>query len=93
MTKMTAAQRLCALLGHKMPRGYGRGTPYAKQPHSWIWTDGIGRGHVHLYVECPRCKQEWSPLSFHPPQAWIDGDKASRAAHLAAQIEGADDAG
>lgn len=62
---------LCALFGH-CRGGYYAGDPgYARQPHSDIWTDGTGRGHVHLYAECARCGKGFHVISFHPPHEWI----------------------
>lgn len=62
---------LCKLFGHKIPSGYAGDAPYAKPPPANIWTDGTGRGHVHLYVDCARCGTAFHALSFHPLAQWI----------------------
>ena len=51
---------ICEIFGHKVPRYSGI---YGKA--CLLYVDGIGRGHVEITVECPRCKWLYEAARFH----------------------------
>lgn len=59
------AKIICALVGHAPLTGASTGgrTGYAKVFGSTI--DGIGRGHLYLFADCPRCGATYSICNVH----------------------------
>ena len=63
---------LCKIFGHKPPvyakKGwYSPGEEYAKVDSNII-VDGIGRRHVAIRSECPRCKEIFKLCMIHLPE-------------------------
>jgi gamma-glutamylcyclotransferase (GGCT)/AIG2-like uncharacterized protein YtfP len=56
---------LCRIFGHQPPRGYGSGAPYAEVLGGAV--DGIGRHHLHLYLQCARCECKYNVVNAHVP--------------------------
>lgn len=54
----------CKLFGHKYRQD---GSTYLKHAGDTppLWTDGIGRAHVQLYVNCERCGDKISIGKIH----------------------------
>lgn len=64
---------LCKLFGHQPPV-YGRkgwwspGEEYARISPNYLERDGIGREHVVVMSECPRCKEKFKLCRLHLPE-------------------------
>lgn len=56
---------LCKLFGHRQVPYAGHGGDYGRV--SGGYSDGIGREHWHLSVECQRCGKTYHAGSFHGP--------------------------
>lgn len=64
---------LCKLFGHQppvyeKPGWYSPGEEYAHIREHSLVTDGIGREHVEVMSECPRCRQEFKLCRLHLPE-------------------------
>lgn len=67
---------VCKLFGHQplTTSGWQGGTGYAEALGSAI--DGVGTLHLHLYAECPRCREVYPVCNAHVPARIRDEDRA-----------------
>jgi hypothetical protein len=59
---------LCNLFGHARPRqGWWGDGLYGKVWGGYV--DGIGRSHFQVWLDCPRCGEDYIAARFHGAQA------------------------
>lgn len=55
---------VCRIFGHRMPlKGWWGDGLYGEVRANG--TDGTGRSHYYVMLECPRCKHKWTTARFH----------------------------
>lgn len=55
---------LCKMFGHKRDKGWWGDGLYGEV--KMVGTDGTGRRHASIYLECDRCGESYVAARFHP---------------------------